>query len=535
MKAIQKLLVSIGIILLLSFIVKSPGSDHKRNKPFRGFMIDAPRTIESLDYYFKLIDFCHKEGLNSIIFRLTDDEGSAYQFKSHPELKTCKGAFTAQELKEIVKYGQSKGIEIIPEVESFGHARYITETDRYKSLNDGTTGKEFNSVSPVSDTTLNLMKDLYTEIATIFPSYYFHIGCDEVNWGGSEMSIEALKTKSKSQIWARYVNTLNGYVKALGKKTIIWGDVPIYHEKEILDLLNRDIVIMDWNYWETNKKTVDSIANTVLNKGFQVIGCPAVSWCRWGPRVGSYQFENINAYAEVYCNLDDPNNLGIILSNWVPQKYLQNSQWDSYTIAAEILKNKGNYDYMKALPAFVKDHFNATWDANWEKIYRNAYEKAPQSSCAQNSSHRFMLWSTDQDIKNVLMNNTPVDNPFGEIKNLLLKKKAVIKKNKNDFNNFLLSIEFLQYIYSRQNNLLTFANSLKFDTESVNNYIKQVAKEDESFLSTIKKAWAQGRRSDVGDIQKEGDFMMSFYKAANFSKQLSKNPVELINVFRYKK
>lgn len=521
------------MICLLSFNKRS--LEYKRAEPFRGFMIDAPRTVESMDYYFRLIDFCHDRSLNSIIFRLTDDEGSAYRFKSHPELKTREGAFSAQELKDLVKYAQSKGIEMIPEIESFGHARYIIETERYKFLNDGAKGKSFNSVCPVSDSTLKLMKDLYTEISTIFTSRYFHIGCDEVNWGASEMSQNALKIRSKHQIWADYINKLNGYVKTLGKKTIIWGDVPIYHEKEVLDLLDRDIVIMDWNYWETNEVTVDSIAKTILDKGFQVIGCPAVSWCRWGPRVGSYQFENINAYAEVYCNLDDPNNLGIILSNWVPQKYLQNSQWDSYTIAAEILKNKGNYDYMKALPAFVKDHFNAIWDANWEKIYRIAYEKAPQSSCAQNSSYRFMLWSTDQDIKNVLMNNTPVDNPFGEIKNLLLKKKAVIKKNKNDFNDFLLSIEFLQYIYSRQNNLLTFANSLKFDTESVNNYTKQVAKEDESFLSRIKKAWAQGRRSDVGDIQKEGDFMMSFYKAANFSKELSKNPVELINVFQYKK
>lgn len=503
-----------------------------KEKTFRGFMIDAPRTIETMDYYFRLIDFCHEERLNSIIFRLTDDEGSAYHFKSHPELKTCAGAFTVQELRKLVKYAKNKGIEMIPEVESFGHAKYITETERYKFLGDGPKGNEFNSVCPVSDTTLNLMKDLYTEIATIFTSHYFHVGCDEVNWGASEMSKKALKTKSKHQIWAKYVNTLNGYVKALGKKTIIWGDIPIYKEKEVLDLLNRDIVIMDWNYWETNKEKVDSIAETILSRGFQLIGCPAVSWCMWGPRVGDFQFKNINAYAEVYCNLDNSNNLGIILSNWVPLKYIQNSQWDTYTIAAKILKNKGNYNYMDALPAFIKNHFDATWDANWEKIYRITYEKAPQSFCAQNDSSKFFPWSCGQDIKDIIGKNMPLENPFSEIKNLLLNYKDRVKKNKGDFNDFLLTIEFIEYNYNRQNNLLAFANSKRTDMKSIKIYIKKVALEDHIFISKINSAWGQGRRSKPSEMQMYKDYMMSFYLTSNFSKKLSENPSEFIKILK---
>ncbi len=237
-------------------------------------MIDAPRATESLEYYFRLIDFCQKKQLNTIIFRLTDDQGSAYLFTSHPELNMREGAFTAAELKELIGYAQKQGIEMIPEIESFGHSLYITQTKRYKFLNDSSPGYDYNALIPVSDTTLKLMKDLYTEIAAIFPSPYFHIGCDEVNWGGSELSKNALKTRNKNQIWAEYVNTLNGYVKGLGKKTIIWGDVPIYVEREVLDLLDRDMVIMDWNYRENRKEIVDSIAHALLNKGFKVIGVP---------------------------------------------------------------------------------------------------------------------------------------------------------------------------------------------------------------------------------------------------------------------
>jgi hypothetical protein len=331
-------------------------------KVFRGFMIDAPRGVETIEYYFTLIDFCQEEGFNSIIFRLTDDQGSAYLFTSHPELNMCEGAFSAKELKTIIDYAQKHGIEMIPEVESFGHSRYIIQTKRYKFLNDGPAGEDFNALCPVNDSTLNLMKDLYNEVASIFPSQYFHIGCDEVNWGAGELSKKTLETKSKTQVWSEYVNKLNGFVKSFGKKTIIWGDVPLYNDISVLDLLDKDIVIMDWNYWQTNKVKIQSLAQTVLSKGFKVIGCPAVSWCAWGPRVGEKQFQNINAYAEVYGNLNDSNNLGIFLSNWVPKRYLQGAQWDTYTIAAEILKNKGNYYFMKAIPEYVGDHFGVRYD-----------------------------------------------------------------------------------------------------------------------------------------------------------------------------
>jgi hypothetical protein len=73
MKAAQKLVTHLALILLISFNAKS--TNLHVGKGFRGFMIDAPRGVETIEYYFRLIDFCQEEGFNSIIFRLTDDQG----------------------------------------------------------------------------------------------------------------------------------------------------------------------------------------------------------------------------------------------------------------------------------------------------------------------------------------------------------------------------------------------------------------------------------------------------------------------------
>ena len=526
MKAIQKLLLILVLIIPVSFrAISAPIAEEK---VFRGFMIDAPRAVETIEYYFRLIDFCQDEGFNSIIFRLTDDQGSAYLFTSHPELNMCEGAFSAKELKLIIDYAQKHGIEMIPEIESFGHSRYIIQTKRFKSLNDGPAGEDFNALCPVNDSTLSLMKDLYNEVASIFPGQYFHIGCDEVNWGASELSKKALETKSKSQIWAEYVNNLNRFLRTTGKKTIIWGDVPLYNEKEVLDLLDKDIVIMDWNYWETNKEKIKGLAQLVLGKGFTLIGCPAVNWCAWGPRVGEKQFENINAYAEVYRSITTSNNLGIFLSNWVPKRYLQGSQWDTYTIAAEILKNKGNYHYLDAIPQFVKSHFGALYDASWDKVFKTVYRETPQWGCGQDDSLKFFCWHSGKEIKDIVSENRHLTNNFSEISSLLATCKKGVKKNMHDFDDFLLTIDFIKYNYDRQIELFNFIHSKNTDLKSVETYLKKVSSEDQEMLSRINLAWRAGRRTEAGATDK--DFMWSFNLASAYSKHLSENPGEFIKI-----
>jgi hypothetical protein len=349
-------------------------------------------------------------------------------------------------------------------------------------------------------------------------------------WGAGKLSEKALETKGKPQIWAEYVNKLNGFIKALGKKTIIWGDVPLYNVPEVLDLLDKDIVIMDWNYWETNRSKIQSLAQMVLSKGFKLMGCPAVNWCAWGPRVGEKQFQNINAYAEVYENISDSDNLGIFLSNWVPKRYIQGSQWDTYTIAAEILKSKGNYHYMDAIPQFVKNHFGVNYDTSWEKIFKTIYSETPEWGCGQEDSLKFFCWHSEKEIRDIVSENRHLTSKFGEISGLMTNCKKGIKKKMHDFDDLLLTIDFIEYNYKRQNDLLSFIHSKETDIKAVDAYLKKVAREDQQMLSRINVAWSTGRRSKPSATDK--DFMWSFNLASAYSKHLSETPGEFMKILQ---
>jgi hypothetical protein len=81
----------------------------------RGLMVDAGRVPETMDYYKRVIEFCAEWELNTLQFRLTDDQGSAMRFTSVPDLVNHANAFTPEQLKSLVEFAQSHGVDLIPE------------------------------------------------------------------------------------------------------------------------------------------------------------------------------------------------------------------------------------------------------------------------------------------------------------------------------------------------------------------------------------------------------------------------------------
>ena len=136
----------------------------------RGLMVDAGRVPESMAYYRRVIEFCADWQLNTLHFRIADDQGSALRFASVPDLLTHNNAFTPEELKGLAQYAKSHGVELLPELESFGHTGYITRSPAYAHLLDRSAqdSSEFTGVIPVNPETLQLFEKLYQEIATIF-------------------------------------------------------------------------------------------------------------------------------------------------------------------------------------------------------------------------------------------------------------------------------------------------------------------------------------------------------------------------------
>jgi glycosyl hydrolase family 20 len=503
-------------------------------KKIRGVMVDAARVPETLDYYHRVIAFCAEWQLNTIHFRLADDQGTALRFASVPGLFSHDHAFTPDQFHELIRFASSCGVDLIPEIESFGHTGFITRSATYAHLLDATadSSSDFTGVIPVHPETLQLFAKLYAEIAEIFPSPYLHGGCDEVNWGGSALSQQALQSKSRSQIWAEYLNSLSGLAEGLGKQFIVWGDFVLHKEPEILTGLNKNIIVMDWNYWDTSADKFHDALEKVKAHGARAIGAPGLISYRWGARAGTDQLRNIDAFAQAYLETNDPGSLGVILTNWIPSRYVQSSIWDGIAYAA-VAFNEGTAAAQKsAFRHFIEMHYRAEWNEDWSKAFQLIYDAAPgfgeHAPSAGLGLHMPVPWSTEADLQAALKKRSPGSNPFTGLHGLLLSLGPSVHANHSDFQAFALSVEYLEGVFWRESVIRDQVGKGPIERAGAAALIREIAERDHKLAAALSKDWDDGRFPDSSAKTKplfanqpKDQLVFQFTRAAAYSASLS--------------
>src|SRR6185437_1876945 len=493
-------------------------------------MVDAARVPEKLDYYHRVIDFCAAWGFNTLHFRLADDQGSALRFASVHGLVTHAHAFTPEQLRALAQYGLRCDVDVIPELESFGHTGYITRSAAFAHLldRDPNGSAEFSGVSPLDPATLNLFAALYREVASIFPSKYLHGGCDEVNWGGSARSRLALQSRSRAQIWAAYLNALNRAAVALQKELIVWGDFVLHKEPQILDMLDKRIVIMDWNYAETNSAPLHDTLKRIAAHGARAIGAPALSCYRWGPRVGIEQLRNVDAFADAYLASSEPASLGVVVTNWVPSRYVQNSIWDGFAYAAVALNHGTAAAQTSAFRQFVEKHYQSAWKEQWNEVFETIYNSAPywpgEIRRSQNALTLPVPWSSDAQLTAVLRAETPPANPFTRLASLLVLLEPSVLNHLADFQAFALSVQYLQRLFWRETAVIAQASERPLDRTQAALLIQAISARDQALASDLAVDWDTGRfthapaaSQPVTDLQPKDQLLFQWKQAARYS------------------
>ncbi len=520
-----------------SELERGRGSEASPKPKIRGVMVDAARVPETLDYYRRVISFCAKWKLNTLHFRLADDQGTVLRFTSVPGLLTHDHAFTPDQIKELIGFATIHGVDLIPEIESFGHTGFITRSATYAHLLDSTpdSSSDFTGVIPVHPETLQLFRKLYQEIAEIFPSPYLHGGCDEVNWGGSALSQDALRSKYRSQIWAEYLNALSRIAEQLGKQFIVWGDFVLHKDPEILSGLNKSIIVMDWNYWDTSAGNFHHALEKVKAHGARAIGAPGLISYRWGARAGTDQLRNIDAFAQAYLETDDPGSLGAILTNWVPSRYVQSSVWDGFAYAAVAFNEGAAAAQKSAFRRFVEQHYRAEWNEQWSEVFQSIYDAAPgfgeHAPSAGLGLQMPVPWSTEADLKASLSKRTLRPNPFVRLHAMLTSLGSSVHAHYSDFQAFALSVEYLEAVFWRESVIQEQAGKNAMDRTAAAALIREIAGRDHKLASALSKDWDDGRFpgssamiEPLFGMQPKDQLVFQFTRAAAYSASLSKDP-----------
>ncbi|MDJ1467412.1 beta-N-acetylhexosaminidase [Xanthocytophaga flava] len=227
---------------------------------WRGLHLDVSRHFMPKEFVKKYIDLLAFHKLNTFHWHLTDDQGWRIEIKKYPKLteiggwrketlighagekverfdgKRYGGFYTQEEIKEVVQYAKEHYITVVPEIEMPGHA--MAAIAAYPEL--GVTGKPvevgtkwgvFPDIFNAEDKTFSFLEDVLSEVITLFPSEYIHVGGDEAikdYWKTSpviQKKIKDLKLKDEHELQSYFIQRIEKFLNAKSKKLIGWDEI----------------------------------------------------------------------------------------------------------------------------------------------------------------------------------------------------------------------------------------------------------------------------------------------------------------------
>jgi len=244
-----------GIVKLQNQVIK----DSPRFK-YRGMHLDVGRHMYPVAFIKKYIDGLAMLKFNNFHWHLTEDQGWRIEIEKYPELnnigsfrdstlighytdkpwqfdKTRYGGFyTKKEIKEVVRYAEERGINVIPEIEMPGHSQAAVSS--YPEF--GCTGEQvgvaplwgvFKEIYCSKNETFDFLEEIIDEVVELFPGKYIHIGGDEApktNWkacGNCQNVINREELKDEHELQSYFITRMEKYINSKGKQIIGWDEI----------------------------------------------------------------------------------------------------------------------------------------------------------------------------------------------------------------------------------------------------------------------------------------------------------------------
>jgi hypothetical protein len=208
---------------------------------YRGFHDDLSRgPVPTLEFQKKQIRTLAAYKVN--VFSPYFEHTLAYD--SNPLVAPPGGALTHSDVKELVAYAASYHVDIVPEQEAFGHLHHILKYEIYSPLAETPHG---HVLAPGQPGSLVLIKQMFAEIDSLFPSRFVHLGADETFELGRGQTAERVKTEGIGAVYLDFLKQIETALRPSGKRFLFWGDVAM-NQPDLVKTLPKDLIAVAWNY-----------------------------------------------------------------------------------------------------------------------------------------------------------------------------------------------------------------------------------------------------------------------------------------------
>ncbi|MFG2367545.1 beta-N-acetylhexosaminidase [Streptomyces mirabilis] len=226
--------------------------------PWRGAMLDVARHFQPVSYLRRYVDLLALHKISVFHLHLTDDQGWRMPVAALPKLTEVGGhraesqkgpagsdtydgiphggAYTRDELVDLVRYAAARGVTVMPEIEMPGHVRaalaaYPDLGNRpERTLDVWTRWGVCDTVLGVHDEVLDFCRTVLDEVMDVFPSPYIHVGgeeCPTTEWTHSVAAREQVVAQGlpgPAALHGWFLGQIGDFLVRRGRRPVGWAE-----------------------------------------------------------------------------------------------------------------------------------------------------------------------------------------------------------------------------------------------------------------------------------------------------------------------
>ncbi len=233
-----------------------------------GIMIDVSRRAVLKPETVKIIiRYMAKMGLNMMMLYTED----TFKMDKYPYFGYLRGAYTKDEIKELVAYGEKFGIELVPCIQTLAH---LATTLRW-GYADGM--KDTGDILLIDEEkTYEFIEEMIKTSRECYKTDKIHIGMDEAGDVGFGEYFRRHGYVNRFELLSRHLKRVMEITDKYGFKPMMWSDMFFrlaskngsYYDtsakmpENISELIPENISMVYWDYYNTDEKVYDFMIKT---------------------------------------------------------------------------------------------------------------------------------------------------------------------------------------------------------------------------------------------------------------------------------
>jgi predicted aconitase with swiveling domain len=323
----------------------------------RGFMLDVSRTrVPTLSALRDLVNELALLKYNQLQLYVEH----TFAYRGHDVVWRGASPLTTEDIDALDPFCAERGIELVPNQQSFGHFHRWLKHEPYRALAEVPEGVvhafsidvEPYALCPGDPRSLALLEDLYDQLLPHFSSRHFNVGLDETFDLGLGRSKAECEQRGKHRVYVDFLRAVEERVRARGRRMMFWGDI-VVEARELVPELPKDAIALEWGYERGHP--FDEHARLFAASGLEFHVCPGTSsWQSVGGRI-----ENMLANVREAALAGKRHGArGYLLTDWGDRGHLQPwpVSWPGILAAAGCAWNVASAERDIAIERLVDDH-----------------------------------------------------------------------------------------------------------------------------------------------------------------------------------